>query len=106
MRCAHNLGRRGFYERSTSGRLGSVISRRMEDVAQIVTLGPMRERLSLMAKLLCGLPNLAAGAMAIPLLINMPKFYADVIAVPMAFLAVAYRCDALPGRDYRSFNRV
>jgi Na+/melibiose symporter-like transporter len=59
------------------------------DVAQIVSLAPMRERLSLMAKLLYGLPNLAAGAMAIPLLINMPRFYADVIAVPMAYLAVA-----------------
>jgi glycoside/pentoside/hexuronide:cation symporter, GPH family len=52
-------------------------------------LAPARERLSLAAKLLYGLPNLAAGAMAIPLLINMPKFYADVVAVPLAYLAVA-----------------
>jgi glycoside/pentoside/hexuronide:cation symporter, GPH family len=45
--------------------------------------------LSLLTKLLYGAPNLAAGAMAIPLLINMPKFYADVVAVPLAYLAVA-----------------
>jgi hypothetical protein len=32
---------------------------------------------------------LAAGAMTIPLLINMPKFYVDVVAVPLAYLAVA-----------------
>ncbi len=47
------------------------------------------ERLSLAAKLLYGAPNLAAGAMAIPILINMPKFYADVVAVPLAYLAIA-----------------
>jgi len=47
------------------------------------------EHLSLAAKLLYGAPALAAGAMAIPQLINMPKFYADVVAVPMAYLAIA-----------------
>ncbi len=46
-------------------------------------------RLSLASKILYGAPNLAAGAMAIPVLINMPKFYADVVAVPLAYLAVA-----------------
>jgi Na+/melibiose symporter-like transporter len=45
--------------------------------------------LPLMTKVLYGAPNLAAGAMAIPLLINMPKFYADVVAVPLAYLAIA-----------------
>ena len=47
------------------------------------------ERLSLWAKLLYGAPNLAFGATAIPILINMPKFYADVVAVPLAYLAIA-----------------
>ena len=32
---------------------------------------------------------MAAGAMAIPLLFNMPKFYADVVWVPSAYLALA-----------------
>jgi glycoside/pentoside/hexuronide:cation symporter, GPH family len=50
---------------------------------------PFGERLSMGTKLLYGAPNLAAGAMAIPILINMPKFYADVVAVPLAYLAVA-----------------
>jgi Na+/melibiose symporter-like transporter len=43
----------------------------------------------LLTKFLYGTPNLAAGAMTIPLLINMPKFYVDVVAVPLAYLAVA-----------------
>src|SRR5437016_1466973 len=47
------------------------------------------ERLSLGAKLIYGAPNLAFGATAIPILINMPKFYADVVAVPLAYLAIA-----------------
>jgi GPH family glycoside/pentoside/hexuronide:cation symporter len=47
------------------------------------------ERLSLTTKLLYGAPNLAFGATAIPILINMPKFYADVVAVPLAYLAIA-----------------
>ena len=45
--------------------------------------------LSLLTKLLYGAPNLAGGAMIIPLLINMPKFYSDVVGVPLASLAVA-----------------
>jgi glycoside/pentoside/hexuronide:cation symporter, GPH family len=47
------------------------------------------ERLSLAAKLVYGAPNLALGATAIPILINMPKFYADVVTVPLAYLAIA-----------------
>ncbi|MBV8771270.1 MAG: MFS transporter, partial [Deltaproteobacteria bacterium] len=50
---------------------------------------PPGERLSLAAKLVYGAPNLAFGATAIPILINMPKFYADVVTVPLAYLAIA-----------------
>lgn len=50
---------------------------------------PATEHLSLAAKLLYGSPALAAGAMAIPILINMPKFYADVVGVPLGYLALA-----------------
>ncbi len=50
---------------------------------------PVLEHLSSATKLLYGAPALAGGAMAIPLLINMPKFYADVVAVPLGYLAVA-----------------
>jgi glycoside/pentoside/hexuronide:cation symporter, GPH family len=46
-------------------------------------------RLSVAVKLLYGAPNLAFGATAIPILINMPKFYADVVSVPLAYLAIA-----------------
>src|ERR1700745_2305168 len=58
---------------------------------RVVVSGTPRaaDHLSFVAKLLYGAPNLAAGAMAIPLLINMPKFYADVVAVPLAQLAIA-----------------
>ncbi|GEM_PF-63013 len=47
------------------------------------------EPLPLAIKLIYGAPNLAFGATAIPILINMPKFYADVVRVPLAYLAVA-----------------
>jgi GPH family glycoside/pentoside/hexuronide:cation symporter len=47
------------------------------------------KRLPLAIKLIYGAPNLAFGATAIPILINMPKFYADVVGVPLAYLAVA-----------------
>ncbi|HJU11449.1 MAG TPA: MFS transporter, partial [Candidatus Binataceae bacterium] len=60
------------------------------DTQPALTVGPDQgERLSLGTKLLYGAPNLAFGATAIPILINMPKFYADVVAVPLAYLAVA-----------------
>jgi glycoside/pentoside/hexuronide:cation symporter, GPH family len=47
------------------------------------------ERLSWKIKLLYGAPNFAGAALIIPILVNMPKFYADVILVPLGFLAIA-----------------
>jgi glycoside/pentoside/hexuronide:cation symporter, GPH family len=62
-----------------------------ESQAAAVKIGPAPagDRLSLAAKLLYGAPNLAFGATAIPILINMPKFYTDVVGVPLAYLAIA-----------------
>jgi GPH family glycoside/pentoside/hexuronide:cation symporter len=39
-------------------------------------------------KLLFAGPALAANAMILPILINMPKFYADVMMVPLGYLAL------------------
>src|SRR5271154_883645 len=50
---------------------------------------PKSERLSWGTKLLYGAPNFAGAALVIPILINMPKFYADVVLVPLGFLAMA-----------------
>ncbi len=50
---------------------------------------PQSERLPLGTKMLYGAPNFAGAAMIIPILINMPKFYADVVLVPLGFLAIA-----------------
>ncbi len=47
------------------------------------------ERLPFSTKILYGTPNLAGAALIIPILINMPKFYADVVMVPLGFLAIA-----------------
>jgi GPH family glycoside/pentoside/hexuronide:cation symporter len=47
------------------------------------------EHLSWRVKLLYGAPNFAGAALIIPILINMPKFYADVVAVPLGYLAIA-----------------
>ena len=47
------------------------------------------ERVSLGIKLAYGVPNLAGAAMLVPILIHMPKFYADVVVVPMGYLAIA-----------------
>jgi GPH family glycoside/pentoside/hexuronide:cation symporter len=47
------------------------------------------EPLPLRIKLLYGAPSFAGAAMIIPILINMPKFYADVVLVPLGFLAMA-----------------
>jgi glycoside/pentoside/hexuronide:cation symporter, GPH family len=47
------------------------------------------EPLSLRTKLLYGAPSFAGAAMIIPILIHMPKFYADVVLVPLGFLAMA-----------------
>ncbi|MGA9721282.1 MAG: MFS transporter [Candidatus Binatus sp.] len=45
--------------------------------------------LTLKIKLLYGAPSFAGAAMIIPILIYMPKFYADVVLVPLGFLAMA-----------------
>lgn len=47
------------------------------------------ERLPLRIKLLYGAPSFAGAAMVIPIFIHMPKFYADVVLVPLGYLAMA-----------------
>jgi glycoside/pentoside/hexuronide:cation symporter, GPH family len=47
------------------------------------------EHVSWRLKLLYGAPNFAGAALAIPIYINMPKFYADVVLVPLGYLAIA-----------------
>jgi glycoside/pentoside/hexuronide:cation symporter, GPH family len=47
------------------------------------------EPLSLKTKLLYGAPSFAGAAMVIPIFIHMPKFYADVVLVPLGYLAMA-----------------
>ncbi len=40
-------------------------------------------------RLIYGAPSFAGAAMIIPILIHMPKFYADVVLVPLGYLAIA-----------------
>jgi glycoside/pentoside/hexuronide:cation symporter, GPH family len=47
------------------------------------------EHLSWRIKVLYGAPNVAGAALAIPIAINMPKFYTDVVGVPLGYLAIA-----------------
>ncbi|HXN12856.1 MAG TPA: MFS transporter, partial [Candidatus Acidoferrales bacterium] len=47
------------------------------------------EPLTLKIKLLYGAPSFAGAAMIIPIFIHMPKFYADVVLVPLGYLAMA-----------------
>ena len=47
------------------------------------------EPLSLKTKLLYGAPSFAGAGMIIPIFIHMPKFYADVVLVPLGYLAMA-----------------
>jgi GPH family glycoside/pentoside/hexuronide:cation symporter len=47
------------------------------------------ERLSWKVKILYGAPSFAGAALVIPILVNMPKFYADVVLVPLGYLALA-----------------
>jgi hypothetical protein len=69
-----------YAEPSVASRTGG-----LQAAAPKISSAPSGERLSLGTMLLYGAPNLAAGAMAIPILINMPKFYADVVAAePLA----------------------
>jgi glycoside/pentoside/hexuronide:cation symporter, GPH family len=49
----------------------------------------VHEPLPLRIKLLYGAPSFAGAAMIIPILIHMPKFYADVVLVPLGYLAMA-----------------
>lgn len=47
-----------------------------------------RERLPLSLLLLYGMPSFAGAAMLVPIYIHLPKFYADVVGVPLGFLAI------------------
>jgi GPH family glycoside/pentoside/hexuronide:cation symporter len=47
------------------------------------------QSLTLKTKLLYGAPSFAGAGMIIPIFIHMPKFYADVVLVPLGFLAMA-----------------
>ncbi|HTO07254.1 MAG TPA: MFS transporter [Myxococcota bacterium] len=46
-------------------------------------------KLSLLQKLLYSAPTFAGAAIAIPLLIHLPKFYSDVVLVPIGYIALA-----------------
>lgn len=50
---------------------------------------PPQERVPWDLRLAYGAPNLAGAAMLVPILIYMPKFYADVVLVPLGYLAIA-----------------
>lgn len=47
------------------------------------------ERVSTGVLLLYGAPSFAGAAMLVPILIHMPKFYSDVVLVPLGYLALA-----------------
>ena len=47
------------------------------------------ERVTLGILLAYGAPSFAGAAMLVPILIHMPKFYADVVMVPLGYLAIA-----------------
>jgi len=53
------------------------------------TAAHLAEPLTLKTKLLYGAPSFAGAAMIIPIFIHMPKFYADVVLVPLGYLAMA-----------------
>ncbi|MGH2897866.1 MAG: MFS transporter, partial [Solirubrobacteraceae bacterium] len=46
-------------------------------------------RLSTWTKAIYGAPSFAGAAIAIPILIHMPKFYSDVVLVPVGWIAMA-----------------
>jgi GPH family glycoside/pentoside/hexuronide:cation symporter len=46
------------------------------------------ERLSIPLLLLYGFPSFAGAAMLVPIYIHLPKFYSDVVGVPLGFLAI------------------
>ena len=45
------------------------------------------ERVAYTTLLLYGAPSFAGAAMLVPILIHMPKFYSDVVLVPLGYLA-------------------
>jgi len=47
------------------------------------------EHVPLGLKLAYGAPNVAGAGMLVPILIHMPKFYSDVVLVPLGYLAIA-----------------
>jgi GPH family glycoside/pentoside/hexuronide:cation symporter len=50
---------------------------------------PHDERVPLSVQLAYGAPSFAGAAMLVPILIHMPKFYSDVVLVPLGYLAIA-----------------
>jgi GPH family glycoside/pentoside/hexuronide:cation symporter len=51
--------------------------------------GETSEKLSAWIKLVYGAPTVAGAAIAIPILVHMPKFYSDVVLVPVGYIALA-----------------
>jgi GPH family glycoside/pentoside/hexuronide:cation symporter len=51
--------------------------------------GTPSERLPLSVVLAYGAPSFAGAAIAIPIYVHMPKFYSDVILVPLGYIALA-----------------
>ncbi len=62
---------------------------RAVEAAAAAAAPPTAEKLRLRTKILYGAPSFAGAAMAIPILIHMPKFYADVVLAPLGYLAFA-----------------
>ena len=52
-------------------------------------MNDISEKLGLRQKLLYSAPTFAGAAIAIPILIHMPKFYSDVVLVPIGYIALA-----------------
>jgi GPH family glycoside/pentoside/hexuronide:cation symporter len=52
-------------------------------------MGTGGERVPTRTLLAYGAPSFAGAAMLVPILIHLPKFYADVVLVPLGYLAIA-----------------
>jgi GPH family glycoside/pentoside/hexuronide:cation symporter len=52
-------------------------------------VSPTEKPLSVAQKLLYSAPTFAGAAVAIPILIHMPKFYSDTVLVPVGYIAIA-----------------
>lgn len=50
---------------------------------------PSAPRIPLWVKAVYGAPSFAGAAVAIPILVHMPKFYSDVVLVPVGWIAMA-----------------